>query len=1244
MLFTEAQQSAISARNPELLVSAAAGSGKTAVLIERIYDMIAHQGYRVDRMLVVTFTNAAAAEMRERLEVRLGEAAEQSEGMRSQADLVEAAHISTLHSFCQSLLREFFEVVGIDPLARLCDEMTQASLSRQAMEECLEECYYQAQTDPALRALVEKFTGQEIGDMILSLHRFLMALPHPFAWLHAHVHHNFSSADLREGPMAETLLGDCRVMLDGALGVWIKAAALAKSPDCREGYRNMVAADGQILHTLEAASQESLEALLAAVSTASFDRMPAHRLTEPAEIAVKEEISEARKRYQEQVKDMKKRLPADGLASISDLQTMAPALQGLAWAVENMHQRYSQGKRDRTLIDFHDLEHMALAILDHPELQKRIASRFDAIFVDEYQDISEIQEAILAALQPKELPDPSSSVPPFSCFYVGDVKQSIYRFRQADPTLFMGKQERFSFAPEAAQRKINLSQNFRSREAILAGVNRVFAHVMQPQVTEIAYDEGARLHPGRLSARDPKPELHLFTDKDLRAAEKPRTEASLIAREILRLKGTPLYDQDGKESGKLSYRDMVILLPTAKGKAGVVEQVLTEAGIPVYCEDAKGGLARPEIGQALAHLRLLDNLMDDLSLLAALRGPRYQLTEEALANIRLHLPEGKTSFLEALWATAAATPADALSRRCRGILEDLEQERFLQQSMPLDEYLWSFLGRSGMYGFYGAQPGGKLRQANLRMLCHQASEHMVHYGGDLHDFVKGLSSQAGVHDGKSPTILSPWEDVVRIMTIHKSKGLEFPVVFVMGLGENLLRRKEQGALSMHAKLGVALRYVNETVGTKRTTLLGSAIELRTRMEERAERARVLYVAMTRARDRLYLLGSAAALTKEQLEKRLTSGQSERIEGVGQDVALGEAFAVWEAKSALEWLWQTIKNTDEIRVSGMEEFSTDPLWEIESEPHLSTDSTFFPQKREDWSIVFHMDLDTASSTEKDPVQETGETRLEKNFPEQRLEALLQSTVPRSLLEMADRPSAPPPPALTPLKVGVTALCRALEMASITLPPLFEEEAESPETKRLPLPLLRTRRLSDLPRLPSYLRGTDAQTALARGVATHKALSLLSFPIIKPVFLTGREAARQPAFLAEALFDLEKEGMLTPEERALIHLPSLLHFFQSPLGARALEAEQVHREWGFNLRLPEVSESILQGVIDLCFLEENAWVLVDFKTDRVQDVHELEPLYQAQMKIYKMALEKSTPYPVGESILYSLSLGQACSLSV
>lgn len=1182
MPFTRAQMEAIQARNERLLVCAAAGSGKTAVLIERIMGMLQSGEMDVDQMLVVTFTRAAASEMRERLETKLMESVGEDARLRVQLDKLAGAQIGTLHSFCQQIAREYFQAVDIDPQASVSDEVQLNNLLMDCLSDALERSYQQARDgDEELAALTQKFSDREMEEMILSLYRFLLSQAQPFEWLDEMLAKPVTENEVAHGPIGSAVRSDCGVLLDGAKSMLAQAEALTGLPDCREGYQKNVMADRVEIDRLMDALKAGLDELMSAMRTCSFGRLATYRLTESGEIAIRDQLKAIRERYKALVESARKALPDSLSGAVKDMQAMTPAIRGLGKVVKMLDTLFTAQKRERGMLDFNDLEHMTLKILSQDKMCQKVRRRFKAVFVDEYQDISGIQEAILNAVVGPTQEGPSE-------FMVGDVKQSIYRFRLADPTLFLQKQAIYEENPKARERKIILNQNFRSRENILASVNAVFERVMSHNVTEIEYDDDARLYPGIPSRDDPETQLHVFSAEGTRAANRPQNEAKALADAIRRLVDTPKGD-----GSPYRFSDIAVLLPVGKGVSDLVEQTLTEENIPVYNEDSKGSMDAPEVEQALCHLRLLSNEQDDLALLTALRGPVWQMTEQELCDVRLCKPDVKSSFLSALQA-ACIKGESKLSERCQKLISALERERFLQSSGSVASYLWDYLQRSGMYGFYGAQPGGKLRQANLRMLCYQAAE-FEKSGGGLADFLSSVTARGNIKDSRSPAILSPWENVVRVMTIHKSKGLQFPAVFIMGLGDALHKRTQMGPLSMHPQLGVCLKYVNEHMRTKRDTLHASAIAMRKRAEEKAERARVLYVAMTRAQERLFLLGTLSKTDFWDYAKEMENDQKDVV---------GAELETWEAGSMMEWLCQAARSAEKT-----DRDSIDDLWEKGVQIHFPTKSTSFPQKKAEWRVVFHSPVrDVENFSEMETV--ISANRMEKRLVATSMEVERPSTL---LLEL-------PQYSHGPLKAGVTALCRQLSGSELE---------ETAELKRIPIALARPRLLSDEPEQPAYLRAEGDQMGIQIGSATHKALSIL--PLSET--MTDHKA------LTRTLDQLCTQGKLTREERERLLVPSILRFTRSELWKRMLLSTEIRREWGFNFRMAELCEGIVQGVIDLCFLEQDEWILVDYKTDRVHQAGDLWQSYGRQISVYRRALEECTGKRVREAWLYSLSLGEA-----
>ncbi len=1032
MLFTPEQKAAVSARCPRLLVSAAAGSGKTAVLIQRIASLLQSGEASVDRLLVCTFTRAAAGEMRERLQTRLADAAADQPRLRRELDKLDTAQIGTLHSFCGRVTREFFHAVEVDPQAAICDDVTAANLLSACAEESLDEAY--AAHDPDFDALAARCSDRELQAMLPQLYHFLMGLPDPFAWLDEQLAQEPAAQIANDSALSRTLREDCGVLLSGAEAFWRQARDLAANPICPDKLLPLLEDDGGLLLRLRDALEAGLPELIDTLACLRFGRFPSLRLTDEGELALKAEIQSLREGYKKLIEQIKKRLPADASAAAADMEAMRPALRGLAALARSLHEKLRLRKRERALLTFEDTEHMALAILRDPELAQIIRRRYDAVFVDEYQDVSALQDAILTALCGDTLP----------LFMVGDVKQSIYRFRQAEPALFLDKLRRYSEFPDAAERRISLNRNFRSRENVLHSVNAVFERVMRGEVAEIDYDDDARLYAGLPSVDDPPTTLHVLPSAGVRAAQKPGVEARLIAEEIRRVVDTPRLDREGHPDGVYTYRDIAILAPVGKGVSAAVTRALTDANIPVYSEESAGVMQQDEVLQALAHLRVMNSRLDDLNLLAVLRGPAFGLTGQELADIRLRRPHKDASYLDALLAaagesgkgaagadaagadvasdaatlcadvagagvsgagisgagalgtdvsgtgalgagasderaadadvlgaaslgtnvseaassgagalgagvlgtdvsaealpSATAAPDDALAARCREIVATLQHERFLLTHQPMGAYLWGYLHRSGMYGYYGAQPGGKLRQANLRLLCHRLDDWERQRGGDLSDFLDSVTATGGVEDRTTPAVLSPWENVVRVMTIHKSKGLEFPIVFLMDMGRALHRAGDAPTLSLHPRVGMALRYVNPSMRVKRQTLGGAAVALRQRAEETAERARLLYVAMTRARDQLILVGHMP-------RKRPASW-----------TLANTPYRVWEANSMLDWLCQTACDLGaDPALVGEPQAAGDAvpeMWISGNEQQQSTEPTSYAHQKGVWSVVFH----------------------------------------------------------------------------------------------------------------------------------------------------------------------------------------------------------------------------------------------------------------------------------------------------
>lgn len=1215
--FTPAQQAAISADNRELLISAAAGSGKTAVLVERILRLIREKHINIDRMLVVTYTRAAAAELRERLELRLQAAAAEDHSLLRQIDLLSGAQISTIHSYCQKVVKEQFRHCGVDPQFTMSDERTSKALYQEALTEVLDAAYAAAKEDSDLRALLSALQEKQLITVIDMTYQFLLTRPDPIGWMRQQADMEWTAEALEQHPLTETLLSECSLILENAHALWQQACDLQHQPDFPEKYIQTINQDYLTLTELETACREGLGSLCGKSGKFATIARVKPESTEAAALA--EAFKSLREDYKACIKELKKVLPGSIDRAVSDLQAMISATKGLCWIMEALNETFRTKKQERAVLDFNDLEHMTLEVLADSELSQLESSRFDAVFVDEYQDVSAIQEAILNGLKREDQ----------YFFYVGDVKQSIYRFRQAEPTLFLTKLAAFSDEETAPCRRIILNRNFRSRETVLASVNQVFGHVMDSRVTEIDYDNSAKLYPGRPSLGDPITELHMLPGVPKR--ERILRQAQLVAEDIRRTVGEPMPDSDGKPGQPLHYRDIVLLLPVAKGVADKVEQELVKAGIPVYVDAAMNAMGSEEVVQVTQHLMLLDNLRNDLALIAELRSPLFDLSERELTEIRLQLPEAKTSFYDAIIRCTEQQENEALRLRCQSVLDTLDEERFLYKSMPVEEYLWDFLMRSGLYAHYGCQPGGKLRQANLRMLCHKAGEYATNHTEGLAGFLSTLH-QGG--DSTSPTVVNPWEDVVRIMTIHKSKGLEFPTVYLLGLEDPVQKRTVTRNVSMHPQLGLSLMYMNPKSRTKRVTLLQSVIELRARAENRAERARVLYVAMTRPKNRLVMTACTddeLAFAQELIRKReqgsglslvrsaktmaewiVQAADASQVSGDDNGVA-GEADAAAAADSGF---------AHEKAAQTHGKFSTVSMWENGGNPLSSTVPTCFPQKSGVLKVVFHNDADKSTHSQQ---AENVNRRSDVNL------LPFDNIIPGAGEEQDPlSPLRPVQPA--PLKVGVTALVRAMQEQTD-----IDPEEDTPERKRYPLLNRPPKLLSSLPEKPEFLAPRQEDAALQRGVCTHMLLSTVDIDFARQAITEGNVIE----FLEHHRENLRLSGKFSIEEASVADVRMAARFLSSEEGRNMLRSKEIRREWPFNLKITSPIRTMVQGVIDLCYLEEEEWVLIDFKTDWVNSEQELWDRYRMQLRIYRDALVKATGRPVRRCGLYSLRLGKLIS---
>ena len=1135
MQWTAGQQAAIDARNDSVLVSAAAGSGKTAVLVERVLSLL-REGGRVDRMLIVTFTRAAAGEMRERIGRRLDEEGAKDAHLRRQSMRLNRAAICTLHVFCHRVLREHFQAVGIDPLCRIGEPEKLDALYKRAQDEVLESAYAQPTEDE--RALFDQFEDQQVVALLNQLYTFLLAQASPWAW---------AEAQCEEGRAALSawlpLLNEISMQkLSGAAELMPEMEALARRPDGPDRYIPMQEHDA----ALNVQLMEQAQAGMLTGGKTAFERLSTKKPGPAENPDIAEEYKELREEWKARVNEAREALPVSAERAEQDLRHALPVLRALCGLAKRTHERFFELKQRKNLLDYSDLEHLTLKALNNPDVRCAVAGSFDALFIDEYQDVSGIQEAILRALHEGF---------PNLLFMVGDVKQSIYRFRLADPTLFLEKYRAYSLEETAKERKILLQQNFRSDENVLLAVNEVFAHAMREKETEIAYDEAAMLRPGGGQPFGAPVEIHLMVAQAEEAEEEAeasgelsqgyRYEAAFVAKKIKELMRFATV-REGSGSRPLRYRDIALLMRYASGRAPYIARALQTAGIPVYSDADAQFFDLPEVADMLNLLRVIDNPLQDIPLLATLRCPCFQFTEEELARIRLIERTPGTPFHIAF--QTAMGQESPLGQKAKAAWERLSDWRFKARHLPVDALIWRILDESGLYMRAGCQEEGELRQANLRLLVERAQGDNGREG--LGVFLKDMGRLRASDDGAAAKTLGENEDVVRILTLHKSKGLEFPVVFLMEMARPF-RKGDGGLLRLHGKYGMGLQYVDVEQRVTRETCAQKALSYIQEKEARAEEARLLYVGMTRARERLILVGSPRRL--DSALKRWARPAT--------------AYAAGSAGCMLDWVMQSLGGFRE----GQREGKNGSVWRMALQP-----------------------------AEEAAAPVAGKTVLPELSDE-------GTKDPLTLERMTRRVEARPP-----LKTSVTAMAKRLRDD--------RDDWESPADKR---------RLPEEAPLPRFLQDDNRLTAAQRGTVTHRVLGLLDEALLR----AGR--------LDEALAQLRGRGLLTEEENRVLRRDWLAGFFASDLGKRALAAGTMRREWSFNMTGPY--GSMIQGVIDLCFLEDGQWVLADYKTDDA-DGEELLRRYAPQLQWYAKALAEITGIPVRAAYLFSLRRGESYPVAI
>ena len=1173
--WTAAQREAIEDKGHSLIVCAAAGSGKTMVLTQRIVRLVA-EGTPITAMLIVTFTRAAASEMRERIAESLRRAAEAARGeekawLARQSAAVGRAQISTLHSFCNRLLHEHFEALTLDPLFRLADAQECAVLRAAAMEDALFECYERG--SEAFLAADQRFREEELSEMASRLEAYLETLPDP------------------EGFVQEALLAtrgeDEALLSQGAAGLVVRRARQRLARLCAWAQDNLDACVDGVAPSYATACEQDLAFLQGFAALDGYGAIAERfaRLCPEGKIAwaraaargkdIDKAATAAVKTRRDAIRKEAESILGDFSASAQeaaeDIRATGLPLEGLIELSACYGAHYREAKRRRNALDFGDLEREALRALcdEQAGVAQALAAQYRYVFVDEYQDSSEIQEAILSRFANLGRRD--------GLFQVGDVKQSIYRFRHASPALFRRKAALYADEANEDGRRIDLNQNFRSRAAVLSAVNAVFERILRQDATEIEYDERERLVCG-LPPRedDPQPELHLLRkppkdesaqdeageapeesaqeqleeEEEQSATRSDEREALLAAARMKALVGTPFYDAKSGQTRPLRWRDMAVLLRTVTRVASRTAEILAAEGVPVFCDVGQAYFEIPEVRALIAILRAIDNPQDDEALLAALRGPAIGLYDEELAEIRILSPD--VPFAQAV--QVAAGRQDALGQRLCQALARLSTWRLAAQHQGADRLIERILAESGMPLQAASEPGGAARLANLRLLQTRARSFAARQAGTLHAFLAYVERLRAGGDDASASAIGEGEDVVRLMSVHKSKGLEFPVVLLLGMGKQVVRKRPE--ILQISPLGVALPCVDVALGSRRETLLARGLALEEERAARAEEIRVLYVAMTRARERLILVGTLGG--GKLPEHWFSSDPDEQIASIATELdmvcpmlaAAGASFVDEETVQAGGNAWHVLCHEEDLLLPG--------------------------ERREGLEERLRRLMHSARDAQMD--------RLLAFVPE------------------------------------VSAGAGKTSVSQLLRDEKFRQEEGAPPVREI-----------ELQRLPRFLQEKSLDGA-AIGTAFHRVALLAELEPLRATSDLVAEIERQMEAMCA-------RGILTKAERQTLSPRMLSALYASTLGRRMLRSPRVEREWGFTWRRPGAERVVLQGVIDCCFLEDGRWVLVDYKTDSASDVPAVLARHTPQLAVYAEALESLTGIPVASRVLWLVRASQA-----
>lgn len=1202
--WTSEQKKVIDLRDRDILVSAAAGSGKTAVLVERIVNRICvdNPPVDIDRMLVVTFTKAAAAEMRERVSRAIDSLKEQKpddENLQRQSTLVHNALITTIDSFCLFVVQNNFAQLNLDPDFRIGDQAELKLMLKDALAQVFEDNYAREDNEEFINLIDTYSKGRNdsaVRQMVEDIYYKSGSSSWPRKWMNSllRLYDIKSAKQLEDSEIIKEIVDYSRVLLEEAVQELTMAKDLASATPGLEKYaltlsEDIALFDGMADVTGYVGMQEFLNKI-------SFGRIAVIRKFDGDE-KKKERVKSMRDATKKKVDGIKQKYFGMSIELMYEqLERQRPFVKELIRLSLEFYDAMEAVKTRKRVFDFSDIEHFALRILvdeqtlEPTETAREFSKHFEEIMIDEYQDSNQVQEDILTAISREH-----QGVG--NMFMVGDVKQSIYRFRMARPELFMEKYNTYT-SDDSAHQRIDLHKNFRSRNEVLDFTNDIFYKIMAADLGNVQYDDDAALYPGASYPKETmRPELLLvdYKDEDLSEIieDKVQIEALLIANRIRSLMENGMVTD--KKTGQLravQYRDIVILSRSVATWGNTVAAVLKDCDIPAHVESNTGYFSSYEIQVILSMLRILDNPLQDIPMAAVLASPIVGMDDEELAQIRSAFKG--VSFAQA--ALSAMAGEDGYEdEKLKAFALVFERLRGAVADTPIHELLYRMLDETGFYRYASAMPAGKRRRQNIDMLIEMAAAYeKTSYKGLFH-FVRYIDIQQKyeIDYGEADTA-GENDDVVRIMTIHKSKGLEFPVVFVSGLGKGFNTQDTKSDLVIHEKLGLGLVEKTKSPRTKRSSLIRNEIESRIKRENLGEELRVLYVALTRAKEKIILTGGLSNAQKS-FEKYRGNVNANQPISFGQREGAG-CYLDWVIPAMLsypdKYTVSTVDATEFAARTAMDMAAND-ISKAQLIGHISAaDETKAKELAEEFDFEYAYASDITKKSKYSVSELKHDSMVEKYDSTER-----EAERPKFLLEEKE-----------------------------TYVPDFARDDEAGGA-------------SNESKEPKNAAGVN-QGAL-RGTAVHRVMECLDFKSLCDIDTKDHVAVS--AFVKKSMDEMLKKGLITDDMYRLTRPKLIEQFISSDVAARMAQADKrgdLYKEKPFVMDYEGV---LVQGIIDVFWLENDKIVLLDYKTDRVNAAKELIDRYSTQLKLYADALGRifstdGKSIQADERLIYSFRLQQ------